>query len=105
MDTELAVQVSVLSAHVKYGSREAVIDALVHLGVRRGAPLPVWPPRKLPGALWAWVFVSPERNGWVSLWGPPETTRDWFPTLMASLECPGVLLEVIQSQFWIAEFF
>jgi hypothetical protein len=86
---------------VKYGSREAVVDALVRLGVGRGSPAPVWPPCKLPYGL----FVSPLRNGWVSLWSPLDNVRDWFPQVTATLECPGILLEVLESQFWIGEFF
>ncbi len=90
-----------LSAHVKYGSREAVVDALVRLGVGRGSPVPVWPPHKLPYGM----YVSPVRNGWVSVWSPLDNVRDWFPQVTATLECPGVLLEVLESQFWIGEFF
>ena len=96
-----ATSASALSAHVRYGSREAVIDALVRLGVARGAPVSVWPPRRLPYGL----FVSPVRNGWVSVWNPLDTTRDWFPQLTATIECSCIVLEVLESQFWIAEFF
>jgi hypothetical protein len=95
-----ALSVSTLGAHVRYPSQEGVIDALVRLGVGRGAPVPVWPPRRLPYGL----FVSPVRDGWVSLWSPLGDVREWLPRLTATLECPGVLMEVIQSQFWIAEF-
>jgi hypothetical protein len=95
------VEVSTLSGHVKYPSRDTVADALVRLGVARGAPVPVWPPRRLPHGL----FVSPVRNGWVSIWTPLDDLREWFPRLTATLECPGVGLEVIQSRFWIAELF
>jgi hypothetical protein len=98
---DFELELSTLSAHVKYGSREAAAEALLRLGVGHGAPVPVWPPRKLPHG----VFISPVRSGWVSLWNPLETTRDWFPKLTATLECPGVVLEVIESVFWTADFF
>jgi len=104
MSMELALEVSALSAHVKYGRRETVLDALPGLGVARGTPLPVWPARKFPGAPWAWLFVSPSRNGWVSMWGPPEAMREWLPKLTATLECPGLVLEVVESRFWVADF-
>jgi hypothetical protein len=97
----LAAESSVLSAHVRYPSREGVEDALFRLGVARGAPIAVWPPRRLPFGL----YVSPERNGWVSLWSPLGDVREWFPRLAATLEAPGLLLEVIDGTFWIAEFF
>jgi hypothetical protein len=94
------METSTASAHVKYGSQETVVEALVRLGVGRGGAVPVWPPKRLPYGLW----ISPVRNGWVSLWSPLDNLRDWFPQLTATLECPGILLEVIQSRFWIAEF-
>ena len=97
----LGVEASGLSAHVRYESQEAVIDALARQSLVRGTPVPVWPARRLPYGM----FVSPVRNGWISLWSPLENTRDWFPQLTATLECPGVLLEVVESQFWIVEFF
>lgn len=96
-----ADQTSVLSAHVRYGSRDAVVDALVRLGVGHGAPVPVWPPRRLPYGL----MISPVRNGWVSLWSPLEDVREWLPRLAATLECPGVILEAVQSRFLITEFY
>jgi hypothetical protein len=92
---------SVLSAHVRYPSREGVIDALVRMGECRAAPAAVWPPRRLPFG----IFLSDVRNGWVSLWSPLQNVRDWFPQLTQSLECPGLILEAIESRFWIAEFF
>jgi hypothetical protein len=92
---------SVLAAHLRFASREAVIDALSRLGVASGSTVPVWPPRRLPFGL----FVSPVRNGWVSLWNPLDTTRDWLPGLTATLECAGVLLEAIEGRFFVAEFF
>lgn len=95
------LEISILSAHVRYGSRESVVEALVRLGIGRGAPVPVWPPGRLPRG----IFLSPPRNGWVSLWSPLDDLRDWFPRLTATLECPGLVLEVIESQFWIAELF
>lgn len=91
---------SVLSAHVRLSDRQTVIDALLRLGLAHGAPVPVWPPRPLPYGM----LISAPRNGWVSIWSPLENTRDWFPELTTTLECPGVILEVIQSQFWLAEF-
>jgi len=97
----MSLAASALSAHLKYDSVETVVDALTRLGLTRGVPVPVWPPRRLPYG----IFISPCRNGWISLWSPLDTTRDWFPQLTATLECPGVLLEVIESRFWIAEFF
>lgn len=96
------LDLSSVSAHVRGASREEVIRALVRLGVGTGEPVPVWPPRPLPYG----IFLSPVRNGWVSLYPPPDAgVREWFPELCALLECPGVLFEVIESRFWIAEFF
>jgi hypothetical protein len=95
------IEASSLSAHVRYSSRDTVIEALTRQGLVRGAPIPVWPPRRLPPGL----FISAVTNGWISIWSPLENTRDWFPQLTATLECAGVLLEVVESQFWIAEFF
>lgn len=89
-----------MSAHVRYPSRESVLDALLRMGVAHGAPAAVWPPHRLPHGL----LVSPVRNGWVSVWSPLENLREWFPQLAATLECPGLILEVVQSRFWIAEF-
>lgn len=96
----LAIEASALSAHVRFPSRDAVVDALNRLNVVQGAPVSVWPPRQLPFGL----YVSGERNGWISLWSPLDNVRDWFPQLTATLECPGLILEVIDSRFWIAEF-
>src|SRR4051795_7837631 len=92
---------SSLSVHVRYGSREAVVDALVRLGVGYGQPVPVWPPARLPHGL----LISGPRNGWISLWSPLDDAREWLPRLAATLESPAVLFEVIESRFWIAEFF
>ena len=97
----LAIEASALSAHVRFPSRDAVAEALARLDLVKGAPVPVWPPRRLPFGL----YVSPERNGWVSLWSPLDNVRDWFSRLTATLEAPGVILEVVESRFWIAEFF
>jgi hypothetical protein len=97
----LAPEAASLSAHVRFPSREAVEEALLRMDVAFGAPVPVWPPRRLPFG----IYVSPLRNGWVSLWSPLDDVRDWFPRLTATLECPGVLLEVVESQFWTADFF
>lgn len=85
---------------MRYASRESVLDALLRMGVARGAAAPVWPPHRLPHGL----LVSPVRNGWVSIWSPLENLREWFPQLAATLECPGVILEVVQSRFWVVEF-
>lgn len=92
---------SSLSVHVRCTDAGAVAQALLRLGVGRGKPVPVWPPHPLPHGL----FLSPVRQGWVSIWSPLEDVREWFPPLAATLECPGVLLEVIESEFWIAELF
>ena len=97
----LALETSALSAHVRFPSREGVADALGRLDLVKGAPVAVWPPRRLPFG----IYVSPERNGWVSLWSPLDNVRDWFSRLTATLEAPGVILEVVESRFWIAEFF
>lgn len=97
----LAPEASVLSAHVRFASRQAVEEALLRLDVAFGAAVPVWPPRRLPFG----IYVSPVRNGWVSLWSPLDDVRDWFPRLTATLECPGVLLEVVESRFWTVDFF
>jgi hypothetical protein len=97
----LPVTTSGISGHVRFDSRETVADALLRMGVAFGAPVEVWPPRKLPFGL----FLSPVRMSWVSVWSPLENMREWFPRLCATLECPGVLLQVAESQFWIAEFF
>jgi hypothetical protein len=96
---EDAFTVSTLSAHLRFDSREIVADTLGRMGIATGTALPVYPPRRLPPGL----FVSPVRNGWVSLWSPMENTRDWFPALTETLECAGVLLEVVESRFWIVE--
>ncbi|MCC2669287.1 MAG: hypothetical protein K0Q72_1758 [Armatimonadetes bacterium] len=93
--------VTVMSAHLRYGSRESLVDALVRLDVGRGVPIPVWPPRRLPYGL----FISPERNGWISLWTPLGNMREWLPQLTATLECPGILFEIVEGQFWITELF
>lgn len=90
---------SSLSMHVRFASRDAVADALLRMGVGMGAPVPVWPPRRLPHGL----FVSGVRGGWVSLWTPLENAREWFSELTATLECPGVLLDVIQGRFAVVE--
>jgi hypothetical protein len=95
-----SIRVNSLSVHVRYASLTSLVDAVARLGIARNAPVAVWPPRRLPYGL----FVSPVRNGWISLWSPLEDVREWFPKLTASLECPGVLLQVIESKFWIAEF-
>ena len=97
----LAIEASALSGHVRYNSRETVVDALNRLGVVKGAPVAVWPPRRLPFGL----YVSPVRSGWISLWSPLDNVRDWFSGLTATLEAPGVILEVVESRFWIGEFF
>lgn len=93
------LQPSILSAHVRYRSRDSVIGALLRLGIGRGAAIPVWPPKALPYGL----VLSPVRNGWVSIWSPLDNTRDWFPQLVGTLECPGVILEAIQGDFWVLE--
>jgi hypothetical protein len=105
MSFDVDYETTLLSAHVKYGARETVVDALVRLEVGRGVPIPVWPPRPLPGPSWSWLFISPVRNGWVSLWSRQETMREWFPRLTATLECAGVLFGAIESEFWTADFF
>jgi len=91
---------SSLSAHVRYGSQEAVAAALLRMEVACGAAVPVWPPKPLPAGL----FISSVRNGWVSLWSPLADTREWFPRLTETLEAPGLLLEVIQDRFAVIEF-
>lgn len=95
------VELSCVGAHIRYASRDAVVEALVRMGVGIGRPVPVWPPRRLPFGM----YLSPVRNGWISLWTPLEDTDEWLPRLTGTLECVGVVLEVVQSQFWLAEFF
>lgn len=97
----LAIEASALSAHLRFSDRDTVIDALNRLGVVKGAPVAVWPPRALPFGL----YISPVRNSWISMWSPLDNVRDWFPQLTATLECAGLVLEVIESRFWISEFF
>ena len=97
----MSLEASTLSAHVRFASAETVAEALARLGVVRGAPVPVAPGGQLPYG----IFCSPVRQGWVSLWSPLDDTREWFPQLAATLECPGILLQVVESEFWIAEFF
>jgi len=93
--------VSLMSVHLRYAARESLVDAIARLGVARAAPVPVWPPRRLPYGL----FVSPVRNGWISLWSPLGNAREWLPRLTATLECPGILFEVIEDEFWITELY
>jgi hypothetical protein len=93
--------ISVMSAHLRYGARDSLVDALINLGVGRGVPIAVWPPRRLPQGL----FVSPVRNGWISVWSPLGNMREWLPQLTGSLECPGLLFEVVEGEFWITELF
>ena len=63
---ELEYEPTLESAHVRFSSQDAVVQALMRLEICRGAAVPVWPPRPLPGPDWVWVFVSPVREGWVS---------------------------------------
>lgn len=102
---ELEYEPTLESAHIRYSSQEAVVQALLRLGVCRGAPIAVWPPRPLPGPDWAWVFVSPVREGWVSLWSGQSGLREWTPQLSATLECAAVYLAALEDEFWMAEFF
>ncbi|MFN3650424.1 MAG: hypothetical protein ACK47B_12675 [Armatimonadota bacterium] len=101
MSEEFAIEVNSRSAHVRYPSRVAVVEALVRLQVGQGVPVPVWPPRRLPHGL----LISEVRDGWVSLWSPLEDMEEWLPRLTETLECAGVLIEVVQSRFWICELF
>ncbi|HEU4754488.1 MAG TPA: hypothetical protein VFU47_15370, partial [Armatimonadota bacterium] len=96
-----SIEVNSVSVHVRYSSQASVADALARLGVARNTPVPVWPPHRLPYGL----LVSGLRDGWISIWSPLENVREWFPRLTATLECPGVLLQVIQSRFWVVELF
>lgn len=93
--------ISAMSAHLRYSARDSLMDALVSLGVARGVPIPVWPPRRLPPGL----FISPVRNGWISVWTPLGNLREWLQQLTATLECPGVLFEIVEGEFWITELF
>ncbi len=93
--------VTIASAHVRFDSRETLVDALFRMGLARGAAVPTWPPRRLPHG----IFVSPVRNGWISLWTPLSNLHEWLPQLTATLECPGLLLEVVESEIWSVEFF
>lgn len=93
--------ISAMSAHLRYGARDSLIDALVSLNVARGVPIAVWPPRRLPPGL----FISPARNGWISVWTPLGNLREWLPQLTATLECPGLLFEIVEGEFWITELF
>jgi hypothetical protein len=97
----LALETSALGIHVRFDSQEAVIEALLRLGLGVGHPISVHPPRRLPEGL----FVSPVRNGWVSIWPGAQLRADWVSQLTSTLECPGVVLEVIQSRFWVAELY
>lgn len=96
-----AEYVTIASGHVRFASRDAVIDALFRMGIARGACVTVWPPRRLPHGL----FISPARGGWISVWTPLGNLHEWFPELTATLECPGILLEVIESEIWSVEFY
>ena len=102
---ELEYEPTLESAHVRFSSQDAVVQALLRLGICRGAAVPVWPPRPLPGPDWVWVFVSPVREGWVSLWSAQAAMREWLPRLSATLECAAVYLAALEDEFWIAEFF
>ncbi len=95
-----SLETSVLSAHLRFHDRDAVVNVLGRLGVAVATPLPVWPAHRLPYGL----FLSGVRNGWISLWSPRDDMRDWFPEITGSLECPGLLTEVVQSRFLIVEF-
>jgi hypothetical protein len=101
---ELEYEPTLECAHVRFSSQEAVVQALLRLGVCRGAALAVWPPKPLPGPDWAWVFLSPVRDGWVSLWSGQPNLREWLPQLSATLECPAVYLAAMDDEFWMAEF-
>lgn len=90
-----------MSVHLRYGSRDRVVDALVTLGVSCGGPIAVWPPRPLPHGL----FVSPVRNGWVSIWSPRGSVRGWLRQLTATLNCAALLFEVVESELWTTELF
>jgi hypothetical protein len=90
------LDVAAASAHLRFAEREAVVEALRRLGAIRGAPIAVWPPRPLPPG----IFASPPVNGWVSLWSLQDDLDDLLPELTATLECPGVLVEVIESREW-----
>ena len=89
-----------VSGHLRFADRDAVVQAIFRLGLSRGAPVPVWPPARLPRG----IFVSPPRNGWVSLWSQSDDLPEWFPALSETLECAGVLLQVTGEQYWGAEF-
>lgn len=89
-----------VSCHLRMGEREAVVRALRQVA-DLGAPLPVWPPRALtPGAL-----LSPERYGWVGLWGVTEPADGWVPRLTGTLECTGAIFRHQEEEYWLLELF
>ncbi|MBM3457371.1 MAG: hypothetical protein FJX77_02380, partial [Armatimonadetes bacterium] len=97
----LPLEAGGVSGHVRFPDAEGVAAALLRLEVVRGAALPVWPPRPLPHGL----FLSPERQGWVSFWSPLDDLSDWFPELTGTLECVGVLLEVLDETLFSVELY
>lgn len=87
-----------LSCHLRCADRDGVLRALRDLdGV--GSPLAVWPPRRLPPG----VLVSPERYGWISLWGTTAPCGELLIDVARELECSLVLIERVEDERWVME--
>lgn len=89
------------NGHVQFEDRDTVLRALERLELSRGEALEVWPARSLPDG----IFVSPPRNGWISLWQAGATLHDWFVELTATLECRGVLFGNDDDAGWSVSLF
>jgi hypothetical protein len=89
------------SGHFRISDRDLVAQALFRLNHAAGAPIPVMPARPL-GDGW---FVSPVRGDWVSVWSSRGGDVEWFADLCATLECPGVLFELVEDTYWTTRFF
>jgi hypothetical protein len=91
-------EAEIISCHLRTGDRAAVLDALREVA-GCGAPLEVWPPRPLPPG----IFISPERYGWISLWGMPQACDALIPGMTATLECAGVVYHLVEEDYWLME--
>src|SRR5687767_5913621 len=90
-----------LSAHLRFADRDAVVQSILRLGMCRGSATPVHPPRPIQ---WS-AFVSPVREGWVSLYAQSNQLAEWLPALSETLECPGVVFEVGETDGWSVTFY